>query len=396
MGNRIVVFMINGLYSGGAERIMTWLANKTSREGNDVYFIISEQKKKDVISSGLDSDITLLSLPDMINERTQNKDEKVSPINTLIYKIYKKIRVPLPDKVIHNRFVQLNRKKIQALNCFLKNKPNAVLVAFLDYSIALALLATENLPNKVIISERGDPQKHDLSYNAMYFIKHHYNRANCFVFQSKSAQRYFSEQIQEKSCVIPNPIREQIPEPYHGPREKTIVNFCRISKQKNLPLLVRAFGIFWNNHRDYKLQIIGDSIGADEIVDEIYQLTENLGITKFVSLIPFMENVQESVKAFAMFVSSSDFEGMSNSMLEAMAIGLPCICTDCPSYGAREIISNNENGILVEPGNESQIAEAMCKIADNPEFAEHLSSEATKVKVKLNPDKVFEMWNRLF
>ena len=64
--------------------------------------------------------------------------------------------------------------------------------------------------------------------------------------------------------------------------------------------MVRAFGIFWNNHRDYKLQIIGDSIGADEIVDEIYQLTENLGITKFVSLIPFMENVQESVKAFAM------------------------------------------------------------------------------------------------
>lgn len=89
-----------------------------------------------------------------------------------------------------------------------------------------------------------------------------------------------------------------------------------------------------------------------------------------------------------MFVLSSDYEGISNSMIEALAMGIPVISTDCPAGGSRMYIKNNENGILVPVGDKKALAEAMMKLAGNPEFAKQLSVNALKVKEQYALEKI--------
>ena len=93
-----------------------------------------------------------------------------------------------------------------------------------------------------------------------------------------------------------------------------------------------------------------------------------------------------------MFVSSSDFEGMSNSMLEAMGMGLPTICTDCPAGGARAIIKDHENGILVPIKDVESMYRAMKEVAENKELAEKLSVNGTKLRDELSVDKIVSQW----
>ena len=140
--------------------------------------------------------------------------------------------------------------------------------------------------------------------------------------------------------------------------------------------------------------IYGDAVGngAEGYIDSVEETIAQLACKEKIHILPAQKDIHDLIKDYAMFVSSSDFEGMSNSMLEAMAIGLPTICTDCPAGGARAIIKDHENGILV-PVND---AEAMCKvmreIADNPELAEKLSINGTKLKEDLAVDKIVNQW----
>lgn len=115
-----------------------------------------------------------------------------------------------------------------------------------------------------------------------------------------------------------------------------------------------------------------------------------------VTLLPNCADVHERVIKSSMFVSSSDYEGLSNSMLEAMAIGLPTICTDCPCGGARMIIKNGENGLIVPAGDRVALTEAMKKIAMDQQLSRHLSREAQKIRTELSLDNIAERWESLF
>ena len=96
-----------------------------------------------------------------------------------------------------------------------------------------------------------------------------------------------------------------------------------------------------------------------------------------------------------MFVSSSDFEGMSNSMLEAMAIGLPVVCTDCPAGGARAIIQDHENGLLVPIKDANRLYLAMKEIIEKPELAEKLSTNAVRIRETQSEMAIMRQWQAL-
>ena len=108
-----------------------------------------------------------------------------------------------------------------------------------------------------------------------------------------------------------------------------------------------------------------------------------------------MDNIHEHVLKYAMFVSSSDWEGMSNSMLEAMAIGLPTICTDCPIGGAASIITDHENGLLVPMKQAEKLAAAMSEVADDIGLQTKLSENGVRIKESLSMSKICSLWENL-
>ena len=86
---------------------------------------------------------------------------------------------------------------------------------------------------------------------------------------------------------------------------------------------------------------------------------------------------------------------MSNSMLEAMAMGMPCVCTDCPAGGARAVITDHVNGILTPVGDAEALYQAMKELIDNPELANRLGENAVKVREEQSTEKIIKKWMEL-
>jgi glycosyltransferase involved in cell wall biosynthesis len=156
-------------------------------------------------------------------------------------------------------------------------------------------------------------------------------------------------------------------------------------------LLVQAFEKLHQLFPQYTLDIYGeadDSLIKDELVD----YCKKSNIDKYVRFMGLSSTLQKDIKDAALFVLSSDYEGMPNALAEAMALGLPVISTDCPCYGPAALITNNKSGILVPVGDVDKMAKAMSLILGNEKLAQGFGSEAMKIKDILNPDKIYKEW----
>ena len=188
--------------------------------------------------------------------------------------------------------------------------------------------------------------------------------------------------------MICNPLTATLPDRYLGDREKCIVNFCRFVSQKNLSLLIKAFAEVHKVYPDYELILYGDGQEKDNLV----QLAKELKVDGCVRFPGHSNNIHQDILKASMFVSSSDYEGISNSMLEAMAIGLPTICTDCPPGGAKDTIRTGENGVIVPVGDVSEMAIAIKRVISDKDFAEKLSKNGSLLKNELQIDKIAWKW----
>ena len=397
--NYNVYFLINGFWGGGAERVIELIAEKIKAKGYQVTIVLTDQTKKAAQSAKYyNNKLAFISLVDSLHKLSCIDILKKSVLFFTSYlgiKLYKITKFNFFGKAYICSFALHNYEKILALRKELY--PNATIVAFQDKSIQIALLMPHRKINKLIISERGNPEKHNSSPITLAFIRCLYPKADYMVFQTSSASDYYSDIIKKKSEIIPNPLFENIPQPYKGEREKVVVNFCRFSPEKNLSLLINAFSIFVKNFPEYTLKIYGNknSTEAIDIIETLRGQISLLALEEKVELLDFRIDIHEEIKKCAMFVSSSDYEGMSNSMLEAMAIGLPTICTDCPAGGARDIIDDGINGVLVPVNDPIAMSDAMQKIASSTDFSKSLSKESIKIREKLNADIIVNRWENI-
>lgn len=297
------------------------------------------------------------------------------------------------DRLLILKYYYKNYSTVKFIKKILLDHRIQTEFVFLNQPIFQSLLS-KNKRIKLIISERNDPNQFLNTKTTMAFIRKLYPKADEMVFQSPDAMQWYRENTSVKGRVIFNPIKPDLPERFIGERKKKIVNFCRISSQKNLHLLVNAFELFAKEYPDYELYIFGDAVGngAEGYVDSVNERINQLKCKDKIHLFPAQRDIHNLILDYAMFVSSSDFEGMSNSMLEAMAIGLPTICTDCPAGGARAIIKDHENGILVPVNDVDALANAMKEVAGNPALAEKLSVNGTKLRDELSVDKIVNQW----
>ncbi len=380
------------MHGGGAERVISLLSRAAAEKGNSVSLILTHQSKNEAMLHDIDNSINVISLPDEISK--QKFSMLIPRLIMLIARLIGKFG--FKDKSSVLKYYSRNYDSVSWLKNYFRKHKNSSAVAFLYDSIFLTLLA-KNKSTKVIISERGDPAQSSASKTVAAFMKTEFPKADGMVFQSPDAQKWYEENTPVKGTVIFNPVKSDLPEPYNGERKKRIVNFCRISAQKNLIMLVDAFSEFHNDFPEYELDIIGDPVGndAEGYVDTVNNHIRNLECENFIRIIPSQKNIHALIKDYSMFVSSSDFEGMSNSMLEAMAIGLPCVCTDCPAGGARAVIKDGENGLLTPIGDSHALYLAMKKLAENPDLANKLSQNSVKIRKEQSVDKIIKKWMEL-
>ena len=390
-----IVFLIKVMNGGGAERVVSLLSSTVAEKGFKTTLILTHQSKKEALLNDINPDIKVISLPDEIKNFKINR--LAQNVIMLAARLVGKMSLLFGEKAKYKssvlKYLSRNFKEVKYLKKYFKEHKTSSAVAFLYDSIFLSLLSKGNR-NKLIISERGDPEQSAHSKTTMAFLKSEFQKADEFVFQSPDAQKWYEENTSVKGTVIFNPIKADLPESYYGERQKKIVNFCRISAQKNLLLLVDAFEKFNINFPDYELYIIGDPVGndAEGYIDLVKERIEKTSCKNKIFLLPSRRDIHNEIRDYAMFVSSSDFEGMSNSMLEAMAIGLPVVCTDCPAGGARAVIKDGENGLLVPVGDSERLYLAMKRVAEDKDLAERLSQNAVSVRESQSLEKIIEKW----
>ncbi len=395
-----LIFIMPVMKGGGAEKVAALLLNEFNKNGYECELVLTNSDRNEVVDRGLKSDIRLTVLRENFPKNGFFKKLFISAfrlLTSLICKIPEALNIKVPASWAYFSFKAQYYDELNMLRKHLKTTPEASILSFLQPSIPLVLLAARGLPNKVVVSERADPYrllKKRYGYN---FIKKYYQRADAVVFQTNDAKSAYPDNISEKGTVIFNPINDKLPEPYFGERNKYITTFCRVSRQKNLPVLVEAFAEFHKKFSDYRLKIIGEPQNDDDRASlaETKALADKLGITDYIDFMPFSPKVHNLIIRDAMYVNSSDYEGMSNAMLEAMAIGMPVVCTDCPIGGANAVIENGENGILTEVGNVKEMCEAMKKIASDKDFSEKISHNAAQIRYNLSLKNTAKKWMEL-
>ena len=394
--NKKILMVMPVMKGGGAERVASLLLNEFSRNGYNCEFLLTSSDKNDIINRDLNPDIPIASVYEKKNKKSLFF-KAAEIISSLLCKPFEILKLGVPACFARLSFVSQYHNEIKRLKEKLESEPDTVVISFLQPSVPMTLIAAKNLSNRVVVSERGDPKRLLKKRYGYKFIKKYYQRADAVVFQTNNAMAAYPDNVSSKGTVIFNPINDKLPEPYFGEREKYVATFCRVSRQKNLPVLVEAFAGFHKEFSDYRLKIIGEPQNDDDraSLTETKALADKLGIAEYIDFLPFSTEVHSQIIRDAMYVNSSDYEGMSNAMLEAMAIGMPVICTDCPIGGANAVIDNNENGILTPVGNADEMSKAMKKIAGDKEFADKLSKNAVKIRHTLSLENTAKKWMEL-
>lgn len=347
-----IVVVTNYLTDGGAERVLSELMAEWINLGRKVSVLQIRAKN-------------------FSDSYTLPKEIEVFNINT-----------PTDNRFLR-RFVQA-RELIKILN----SRKNATVLALVNPAILLVGICSPFIKNRIVFSERCDPEQSPPKKLYRIVRDNLFRCADACVFQTPDAKTHFSKSIQSKGAIIPNPINAELPQIHKGKRKKTIVAVCRLNQQKNLPMMIYAFHKLSKEYPEYTLEIYGR--GEDE--KQLVKLIHSLALQDKVFLMGFSHQVYEKMVDAAMYVSSSNYEGISNSMLEALAMGVPTVCTDCPCGGARMFIKNEENGILIPVGDTDALYRAMKKVLDNPEFSKKLSLNAYKIREELPVQIIAEKW----
>ena len=349
-----ILFVVPGMGYGGAERVISILANS---------FVIKEYKVKIII---------------------------INSIGESVYKLNENVEI--------EAIPSANRKKSSSVYGLLKSirritqtyNPD-VIISFMNDTCAITALANLGTHNPIIYSERNDPLNTNMAIKDRIFRCIVQICAEGFVFQSNGAKALYPKKVQNKSTVILNPINiKNLPQQYDGERRKEIVSVGRLHPQKNQQMLIRAFSHIATEYSDYNLLIYGEGTLREFLQQQIV----DLGMTERVFLMGDTSNVLEKINTASIFAFSSNYEGLPNALMEAMALGLPSISTDCSPGGAAMLIENYVNGILVPVGDEEQFAEGLRYLLSHQQKSIEMGNEAKKIIGKTKETIIVAEWEK--
>lgn len=298
----------------------------------------------------------------------------------------------LPDNISWIRNDNLEHKnilkKIYSIRKEIKRIEPAVSISFLLDANVYNIFACLGLKTKSVVCERNDPFKP--GYKLLKFWKPWFKFADGAVYQLPKVAEYYSN-IKSPTAVIPNPVLSKsdfVIKPFKDREDKICVLGRYDLFQKRHDILIQAFNIFAKKHPECKLFFYGDGPDGDKMKDLICRLH----LEQNVILAGVTNSPQEALSTSKMYVLTSDFEGIPNSLIEAMSIGLPCISTDCRPGGAALLIEDGINGFIAPPGDYDYIAEKMLWMYDNSDKADKMGNKAKEISIRFSEEVIAAEW----
>ncbi len=243
------------------------------------------------------------------------------------------------------------------------------------------------LKKDIVVSERNDPFSDGRSKYVDFMTNWLYPKAKAVVFQTKRASTYFKKCKLKNACVIPNPVAVECKA--EGMVPGKIITVGRLTAQKNQKMLLEAFARVKKDFPHITLHLFG----GGELKDTLVTQARDLGISDCVFFRGNVLDVHQQMKDATLFVLPSDYEGLSNALLEAMMMGIPCISTDCA--GSDEYIVSGENGLLVPVGDTEALTAAMRRMLQDEEKARDLGKKGALAVDGLKKETILEEWSRV-
>lgn len=321
------MFIVPSLSSGGAERAVVNLSSQLAIDGEDVTVVI------------------YFRMPDE-------------------YKVQDKVKIinlSGDEEATYNRIAYL--KKIWMLRKILKKQKPDYVLPFLPQVTIHAAIAGFDMHNKIIHTLRNNPAVTPPNKIKRYLC----NKITCkswkTIVQNEKQRSYYPEKYQKKMHVLFNPVSNELINinKHYKDTIRTIIAVGRLDEQKNFEMLIRAMKKSLDVHRDIQLKIYGEG----QLRTSLQHLIDENKLQESVFLMGRSSDMLTVYHNADMFILSSNYEGMPNTLIEAMAVGLPCIATDCET-GPADLIITNENGILFPVGREERLVEAINQLIENP------------------------------
>jgi len=350
------------LNGGGAERVMSTMANYWASHGHEVHLVTHDRPENDfypldgsVVRHGFD-----ISKP------------PGSPLDTVKHNIQ---RITLPRK------------------CLVDVRPDAVISFTVRMNVQnLIALCGTGIP--AIVSERNNPLAQQQPLPFTLLRRYLYPRASALVMQTEAARTWAASFMPSRRIhVIPNPLSlsgasscEERPAP-GGP---VVCSAGRLIPSKGFDLLIQAFHAAARDKHAWSLLILGE--GEDR--PRLEGIVRELGLHNRVHMPGRVRDPFDAVRSSTIFVLSSRHEGFPNALIEAMALGLPVISTDCP-FGPSEIVNNGVDGVLVPNGNVRALADAMEHLMVSEDARRMLGEHARVSSERFSLDTVMHHWGAL-
>jgi glycosyltransferase involved in cell wall biosynthesis len=316
---------------------------------------------------------------------TQYKREDEYDINPKIRRVYSEPdETMLNDNRLHNFYIRFKTLR----DIWTAYKPDIIL-SFLGKNNLMAIATSSRLPVKTVVSVRGEPTMEYGNTLMRMLAKFMFRFADGVVLQTRQSMNFFPKKVQQKAVIMPNPLNPAfLNRRYTGQRQDVIVTVGRLDENKNQAMLIHAFSHIASEFPNMNLVIYGDG----ECKEKLEDLVRSKNLMDRVTLPGSISDVPGHIYDARIFALTSNTEGMPNTIIEAMALGIPVISTDCPCGGPAELIEDGVNGLLVPVGDAFALADAFRKVLVDTELEHKLQENASKITQKLAPDKVNKEW----
>lgn len=368
--SRRIMLVIYSLGRGGAERIMTELANHWAEEGREVSLI--------TFAPDTESSYAL-------NPKVQQRCLQFGGASlTVGHAIFRNITA------------------LRRLRRTLRTQGPDVVLSFMTRANVLTLLAGWGLGCRRIISERIDPRYDHMPLTWRVLRRMSYGLADCIVVQTEAVRVWCAGIKTAWRCkVIPNLLSQgfgtealragNLHSELGLPTDaKVLVGMGRLTHQKGFDLLIRAFTDCHARYPQWHLVIVG---GGDER-DQLLALARECGVAEQVHFPGVSQSPRQWLQLADLFVLSSRYEGFPNVLLEAMACGLPVVSFACPS-GPDEIIRDGEDGILVKDGDVRELARALDALLGDDARRVKLGENAKRNVQRYSREAILPLWDKL-